>query len=102
MSFIDRIGDVWKSAFDPVTHGFLSGSSSDFQMGIDKFVNVLPHAFSNSTSQSIATIGQGVGSGIGSVLAPINYSPAGYLLIGGGIIALIIGGYISYKILKYV
>ena len=65
-------------------------------------MNVLPHAFSNATSQSVATVGQGIGSSIGSVLAPINYSPAGYLLIGGGIITLIIGGYISYKILKYV
>ena len=102
MSFIDKIGDVWKSQFDTVNHGWLSGNGNDFQTGIDKFVNVLPHAFSNATSQSVATIGKGTGSAIGSVLEPLNYSPAGYLLIGGGIIALIIGGYISYKILKYV
>ena len=33
MSFIDKIGDVWKAQFDTVNHGWLSGNGNDFQTG---------------------------------------------------------------------
>ena len=100
-AFIDWIGDRAKEAVDPNKHGFLSGNYSDFQLGINNVLGIAPRAGNDIFNTSIKNTGSAIGSATASVLSPINYSPAGYLLIGGGIIGLIIAGFVVYKVGKY-
>ena len=99
MSFIDRIGDIFNASVDKNNHGVFSGQWDYFQLGIDRVLGIVPHAVSNN----ISTIGTGTGSAVNSLLQPFNplNNPVGPLFIVGGILIIIIGGYVGYKVLKY-
>ena len=90
----NRIND----AFNPQNHGFLDGNFDDFQLGFKRAGGLIPSVISNN----IQTISKGVGQGANNILSPLSYNPSFYILAGGSIIALLIFGYISFKVLKYV
>ena len=109
MNIFDSIGRTFNTvtlgiehsihdAFDPTNHGFLDGNFDDFALGFKRATGLVPQAI----SQGIETVSQGVGRAENNLLSPINNSPAFYIMAGGGIIALVIFGYVAFKVLKYV
>ena len=92
------ISDRVNSAFDTSNHGFLDGNFDDFQMGFNRIGGIVPNVIANN----VDIISKGAGRGFNNVLNPLSTNPSFYLIAGGSIIALLIFGYASYKVLKYV
>lgn len=99
MGIISWIGDEWNAAFDKNNSGFLDGNWDHFQLGVNRVLGIVPHAISNN----ISVISEGGGKGINNLLQPFNplNNPVGPFFIIGGILIIIIGGYVGYKVLKY-
>lgn len=96
-NIFNGIDTIFQSAFDPANHGFLSGSWDDFQLGVNRVAGVLPTAIGNNAE----IISKSAGASFNNVLSNLN-SPSFFMIAGIGILGLLIFGYISFKVLKYV
>ena len=102
MGFIDGIGDLFNAAVDKNNHGVFSGKW-DFQLGIDRVLGIIPTASAHIVSNNIVTLGTATGTAGTAILAPFNplNNASGPLFLIGGILVIVIGGYVGYKVLKY-
>ena len=97
MEVWNNVSHAFQSAFDPNQHGFLS-NWENFQLGVDRVVNLVPHATTNSVASTTETLSQAFGKAETTLLQPLTYSPSFYILAGGGILLLLIIGYVLIKI----
>ena len=98
MDLFGHLSSTVNSAFSTQNHGFLDGKWEDFQLSINRVFGIVPEVVKNN----LKTYGEGIGSFSNSVLSSLSFQPSFWLLGIGGILVLIIGGYVTFKVLKYV
>lgn len=98
MELFNGIDSMFSQAFDASQHGFLSGNWDDFTLGINRVAGIVPNAIASNANIITGAIGQSTNN----ILAPLNYNPSFWILAIGGILVLLIGGFVTVKVLKYV
>lgn len=109
MSFFNSIGNTFNNAFHGIdsivndafnkdNHGFLDGRWEDFSLGITRGGTLLP----NIAATNIQTVGHSINAVGSEALSNLTSNPSFYLLAGGGILGLLIVGYVVVKLGKYV
>lgn len=102
MNVFDSFNHFMGSAFDPNNHGVFSGSWDDFPLGVNRLVGLGPSAVTNTITGNLKTYASAIGESSNSILTPLSMNPSFYIIAIGGILVLIIGGYVAFKVLKYV
>lgn len=103
MTFLSFIGDTYNSAVDINNYGFLS-SIPNFELGLTKILGIVPNSVTTVASNQITSYSTALGTAGTNILAPLNpiNNLSSPLIIGGGIIGLVIFGFVTYKVLKYI
>ena len=93
MNLLNNLSHTVESAFSAQNHGIFSGSWSDFQMAVDRVVNLVPHATSGSLANTTDTVSSAFGRAENNLLSPLTWNPSFYVLGGIGILLLLVIGY---------
>ena len=100
--FFNSVAGFFNNASQNATsvenHGMFSGNWNDFQLGTERIVGLIPHATSLAGQDYLTNVGVGAGNFASSLLIPLSSNYSFYFLAVGGILGLLIVGYILMKV----